>query len=41
LFLVLAIALAVWVSAKVFRFTLLMSGKRPSIRTMARLFRAA
>ncbi|NKB88704.1 MAG: ABC transporter permease subunit [Acidobacteria bacterium] len=39
--LVLATIAAVWVSAKVFRFTLLMSGKRPSIGTMVRMFRAA
>jgi ABC-2 type transport system permease protein len=31
----------VWVAAKIFRFTLLMTGKRPSIGTMIRLLRAA
>lgn len=32
---------AVWLSAKVFRFSLLMSGKRPSLGTVLRLLRAA
>lgn len=32
---------AVWLSAKVFRFSLLMSGKRPSLGTVMRLLRAA
>jgi ABC-2 type transport system permease protein len=41
LLLMLTTALAVWVSAKIFRFTLLMQGKRPSIGTVIRLFRAA
>ncbi len=30
-----------WVAAKIFRFTLLMTGKRPSIRTIVRMMRAA
>lgn len=39
--LVLAIAGAVWLSAKLFRFTLLMQGKRPTFGTVFRLLRAA
>jgi len=41
LLMTLATAVAVWLAAKIFRFTLLMTGKRPSIGTIVRLLRAA
>ena len=41
LLMALATAAAVWLAAKIFRFTLLMTGKRPSIGTVWRLLRAA
>jgi len=41
LLLVLTTAAAVWLAAKLFRFTLLMTGKRPSIGTVIRLLRVA
>ena len=34
-------AFAIWIAAKIFRFSLLMTGKRPSLRTILRLMRAA
>lgn len=36
-----ATAALVWVTAKMFRFTLLMSGKRPTFSAVIRLIRAA
>lgn len=36
-----ASAVVVWLAAKIFRFTLLMQGKRPSVGTVVRLMRAA
>lgn len=40
-FLLLATLATMWLAGKVFRFALLMQGKRPDIRTISRLMRAA